>query len=60
MVGARTVARLLKELHYSLQANRKTREGADGCDLYLIFAEESVMTTDLVPSPKWMMPCQRP
>jgi hypothetical protein len=32
MVGARTVARLLKELHYSLQANRKTREGADHPD----------------------------
>lgn len=27
-VGERTVARLLQELNYSLQANRKTREGA--------------------------------
>jgi hypothetical protein len=31
-VGARTVAHLLKEMHYSLQANRKTREGADHPD----------------------------
>src|SRR5512135_46040 len=28
VVGARTVAHLLKEMHYRLQANRKTREGA--------------------------------
>jgi hypothetical protein len=32
VVGARTVAHLLKEMHYSLQANRKTREGADQPD----------------------------
>jgi transposase len=32
VVSARTVARLLHELHYSLQANRKTREGADHPD----------------------------
>jgi hypothetical protein len=28
VVGARTVAHLLHDMHYSLQANRKTREGA--------------------------------
>lgn len=32
VVSARTVAHLLHELHYSLQANRKTREGADHLD----------------------------
>jgi Rhodopirellula transposase DDE domain len=31
-VGARTVAHLLHEMHSSLQANRKTREGADHPD----------------------------
>lgn len=31
-VGARTVAHLLREMHYRLQANRKTREGADHPD----------------------------
>lgn len=32
VVSARTVAHLLKGMHYSLQANRKTREGADHPD----------------------------
>jgi hypothetical protein len=32
VVSARTVAHLLHELHYSLQVNRKTREGADHPD----------------------------
>jgi hypothetical protein len=31
-VSARTVAHLLHQMHYSLQANRKTREGADHPD----------------------------
>ena len=42
-----------------LQA-RQQHEALQGCGLYLIVAKESAMTTGLVPSPKRMMPCQRP
>ena len=37
-VSARTVAHLLQEMHYSLQANRKTREGATHPDRDAQFA----------------------
>jgi hypothetical protein len=44
-VDARTVARLLKQQHYSLQANRKTLEGADHPDRDAQFAYISARTT---------------
>jgi hypothetical protein len=44
-VDARTVARLLKQQHYSLQANRKTLEGADHPDRDAQFAYISAQTT---------------
>lgn len=37
-ISARTVARLLRDMHYSLQANRKTKEGSTHPDRHAPFA----------------------
>jgi Rhodopirellula transposase DDE domain len=37
-ISARTVARLLRDMHYSLQANRKTKEGSTHPDRHAQFA----------------------
>jgi hypothetical protein len=44
VVSERTIAHLLHQMHYSLQANRKTREGADHPDRDAQFAHINEQT----------------